>query len=99
MIYVDNNIIEDIFMYNVYSIVWDCCRFLKVILKIGVLFCNLVYISEWKLRNVVSKKIILLFEYMCVCFDFFEIFFFLFYNVVELFLLENSCGFCLCGVV
>lgn len=46
MIYADNNTTEDIFMYNVYSTVWDRRRFPKVTLKTGALFCNLVHISE-----------------------------------------------------
>lgn len=35
MIYADNNTTEDIFMYNVYSTVWDRRRFPKVTLKTG----------------------------------------------------------------
>ena len=43
-------------MYNVYNTVWECRIFPKVTLKIGALFCNLVHISERKLRNAASKK-------------------------------------------
>jgi len=66
---------KNIFMYNVYSTVWDCRIFPKVILQTGPLFCNLLLMRQRKLRKLLVKLIAYIsFEYECSCFDFFETF-------------------------
>jgi len=94
MIYADNNT-KDIFMYNVYSTVWDCRIFPKVILNTGPLFCNLLHITRRKMRNAASKISLHTYDLkICLYFHFFETTFPPSpHSVVHPSSLENSRGF------